>query len=34
MRAKIKGIDSAGRGYDALDPSVFHWVHATLVAVS
>ena len=31
MHARIKGFDSAGRSYDALDPSVFHWVHATLI---
>ena len=30
MHARIKGIDRAGRSYNALDPSVFHWVHATL----
>jgi uncharacterized protein (DUF2236 family) len=31
MHARIKGIDSAGRCYHALDPSAFHWVHATLI---
>jgi uncharacterized protein (DUF2236 family) len=31
MHARIKGTDSAGRSYDALETSVFHWVHATLV---
>jgi uncharacterized protein (DUF2236 family) len=31
MHAQIKGTNSAGRIYDALEPSVFHWVHATLV---
>jgi uncharacterized protein (DUF2236 family) len=31
MHTKIKGIDSAGRHYEALDPSAFHWVHATMV---
>jgi uncharacterized protein (DUF2236 family) len=31
MHARIKGTDSTGRSYDALEPSVFHWVHATLV---
>jgi uncharacterized protein (DUF2236 family) len=31
MHARIKGTDSAGCSYDALEPSVFHWVHTTLV---
>src|SRR5437868_2684754 len=31
MHTHIKGTDSTGCSYDALEPSVFHWVHATLV---
>ena len=27
----MKGTDSAGRRYRALDPEAYHWVHATLV---
>ncbi len=29
--ARIRGVDALGRPYRALEPGVFHWVHATLV---
>ncbi|MFD6552871.1 oxygenase MpaB family protein [Streptomyces sp. NPDC058398] len=31
VHAGMKGTDSAGRRYRALDPEAYHWVHATLV---
>jgi uncharacterized protein (DUF2236 family) len=31
MHARIKGVDTQGRRYTALDPTAYHWVHATLV---
>jgi uncharacterized protein (DUF2236 family) len=31
LHKRIKGTDSNGNRYHALDPSAFHWVHATLV---
>jgi len=31
MHERIRGVDALGRSYRALEPGVFHWVHATLV---
>src|SRR4051812_5709131 len=31
IHKRIKGVDSQGRHWHALDPGAFHWVHATLV---
>ncbi|MFD7130970.1 oxygenase MpaB family protein [Streptomyces sp. NPDC059894] len=31
VHAGMKGTDSAGRRYHALNPEAYHWVHATLV---
>lgn len=31
LHKRIKGVDSEGRRYHALDPAAFHWVHASLV---
>ncbi|MFS8198355.1 oxygenase MpaB family protein [Streptomyces sp. CWNU-52B] len=31
VHAAMKGTDSAGRRYHALNPEAYHWVHATLV---
>ena len=31
MHEWISGVDALGRRYRALEPTVFHWVHATLV---
>ncbi|WP_229916475.1 oxygenase MpaB family protein [Streptomyces fructofermentans] len=31
VHAPMKGTDSSGRPYRALDPEAYHWVHATLV---
>ncbi|NBM19635.1 DUF2236 domain-containing protein [Streptomyces sp. GC420] len=31
VHAPMKGTDSAGRRYHALNPEAYHWVHATLV---
>ncbi|MFD3736063.1 oxygenase MpaB family protein [Streptomyces sp. NPDC058632] len=31
VHTPMKGTDSAGRRYHALDPEAYHWVHATLV---
>jgi uncharacterized protein (DUF2236 family) len=31
LHKRIKGVDSDGNHWHALDPAAFHWVHATLV---
>jgi uncharacterized protein (DUF2236 family) len=31
LHKRIKGVDSNGNHWHALDPAAFHWVHATLV---
>ncbi|MFI1166916.1 oxygenase MpaB family protein [Streptomyces sp. NPDC020801] len=31
VHAPLKGVDTAGRRYHALNPEAYHWVHATLV---
>lgn len=31
LHAEMKGTDSTGRRYHALNPEAYHWVHATLV---
>ncbi|WP_268249439.1 oxygenase MpaB family protein [Streptomyces poonensis] len=31
VHAEMKGTDSSGRRYHALNPEAYHWVHATLV---
>ena len=30
MHKSIRGVDSQGHRYNALDPEAFHWVHATI----
>jgi uncharacterized protein (DUF2236 family) len=31
IHERIRGVDSRGRSYSALQPDAFHWVHATLL---